>query len=133
MALGAGTSESFKAQAALEALSKPVPFSEMTMQERKKLYVGNWVFEGWGDSEMSISLGQDGSLQMVGTPKVATCPWCRFDKLEYVESDGSIRFIQDAGIWANSHFRLRLVNPNHMTGEVSGGSVRGQRLGATRK
>lgn len=133
MTYGAGTPEGFKAQAAFEALSKPLPFSELSPSERKRLYVGDWILESWNDAVLSISLGQDGSLQVGGAPGLATCPWCRFTKLEYQESDGSIRFTQDGGIFADIHFRMRLVGADRMTGEVIGGPARGQRMNARRK
>lgn len=42
VAMGGTSPESFKAKAALDALSTPVPFSEMTNEDLKEVYAGHW-------------------------------------------------------------------------------------------
>ena len=42
VAMGGTSPESFKAKAALDALSTPVPFSEMTNEDLKEAYAGHW-------------------------------------------------------------------------------------------
>lgn len=113
-ALGEGTPEGFKALAALEALSKPVPIREMSRDELRTAYVGVWAPEGKPELTFTITQRPDGELEVGGEPSCFLfCANMRYVDLQLLD-DGSIRF----GITnsAGNFYRFRLVARDRLEG-----------------
>lgn len=86
---GAGTPEGYKATALLETLAKPPVFSELSVSEKQKLFVGMWAIDGDRDSIFTIE-EIDGKLAVSGQISFLFSTF-KFFGIE-MESSSSIRF-----------------------------------------
>ncbi|MCC7311647.1 MAG: tetratricopeptide repeat protein [Sulfuritalea sp.] len=111
---GDGTPEGYKAQAALESVSKPPALSELSGDEKRKLFIGVWAPNGDPKSAFTIE-EQDGKLVISGEASCFLCAGMRYFNLEFL-SDSAIRFGITNPMATGNFYRFKMTNPDYLEG-----------------
>lgn len=129
---GDGTPEGYKALAMLEAISKPPTLSEMSGEEKRKLFIGVWAPKGDRDSAFTIQ-EQDGKLTINGEASCFLCAGMSYFDLEFL-NDTTIRFGITNPMATGNFYRFRMVNPDYLEGTFTSpqGRLFDSPLGANR-
>lgn len=114
-ALGPATLEGIKSQAALQALTKPVPLPEMSIEEIKEIYIGTWLGNGNDSAVLVISKNEKGDLVASGGVSCFLCASATYENLTF---DGAnIRFNLSS---VSASYVSHLVSQDRMEGVASG-------------